>query len=387
MEAHRRVCARIDLDAVEQNLAGIENRVQGEAQVLCVVKTDGYGHGALPIARMAQERPSVWGFAVATAEEALELREAGIYKPVLILGYTFPESDGRLLEADVRETVFQYGRAQKLSAAASAAGRKARIHIAVDTGMGRIGLPVSEEGVDVLEKIAALEGIEVEGIFTHFSKADEWERDYTQRQIEKFTWFIQSAEDRGVHIPLHHCSNSAGIMEYPQAHMDMVRAGIILYGIYPSSEVHRENLSLQPAMELKSHIVYIKDVEAGQLISYGGTYCAGKPMRVATIPVGYGDGYPRSLSNRGWVLIRGKKAPILGRICMDQFMVDVTDIPEAQEEDEVTLLGRDGEASVGVEELSSLSGRFPYELVCCVGKRVPRTYIRRGKKAGGPDME
>ena len=201
------------------------------------------------------------------------------------------------------------------------------------------------------------------------------------------SWFIQRAEDRGVHIPLHHCANSAGIMEYPQAHMDMVRAGIILYGIYPSSEVRRENLSLQPAMELKSHIVYIKDVEAGQLISYGGTYCAGKPMRVATIPVGYGDGYPRSLSNRGWVLIRGKKAPILGRICMDQFMVDVTDIPEAQEEDEVTLLGRDGEVSVGVEELSSLSGRFPYELVCCVGKRVPRTYIRRGKKAGGPDME
>ncbi len=379
MEAHRRVCAVINLDAIEQNLDAIESRIREGTKVLCVIKTDGYGHGALPIARMAEARENIWGFATATAQEAFELREGGIRKPILVLGYSFAEDDSRMIEQEIRMTVFQLKRAEEIDREAARLGKKAYVHIAVDTGMGRIGLPSVKEGASAARAIADLENVEIEGAFTHFSKADEKERDYTHSQIRRFEQFLQMLSAEGIEIPIRHCSNSAGIMEYPQANFDMVRAGIILYGIYPSAEVSQEALPLKPAMEIKSHIVYIKDVEAGQYISYGGTYRTERRTRIATIPVGYGDGYPRGLSGRGDVLIRGKRAPILGRICMDQFMVDVTDIPEAAEEDEVTLLGRDAGEALPVEELSSLCGRFPYEFVCCVGKRVPRIYIRHGK--------
>lgn len=271
-----------------------------------------------------------------------------------------------------------------MSEAALAEGKKFFIHMAVDTGMARIGLPDTEEGAEEAARITALPGIEIEGLFTHFARADEADKSHAKIQFSRYIHFLELLKEKGVEIPLRHCSNSAAILEMPGLTADLVRPGITGYGIYPSEEVSRESLPLRPAMSLKSHIVYIKDVEAGTPVSYGGTYVTEQKMRIATIPVGYGDGYPRSLSNKGWVLIHGKKAPILGRVCMDQFMVDVTGIPEAKELDEAVLMGESEGNVLDVDILGKLSGRFPYEFVCNIGKRVPRVYIRDGKFRENP---
>lgn len=345
-----------------------------------VVKTDGYGHGAVPIARMAEEYEYIWGFAVAAAPEAMELRKAGIRKPILILGYTFEEDYEEMAAEGIRPAVFTWEMAEQFSQAAAARGVTAPIHIAVDTGMSRIGVRDGEEGVELVKRIAALPALCIEGVFTHFAKADETDKGYTKMQMERFTSFCDRLEESGVRGFIRHCSNSAGILEIREANMDMVRAGISIYGVYPSEEVSRDQVPLHPVMELKSHIVCLKTVEPGTAISYGGTFVADRPMEVATIPVGYGDGYPRSLSNKGYVLIRGRRAPILGRVCMDQFMVDVTGIG-AQVLDEATLLGTDGEEAITLEELDRLSGRFPYEFVCDIGKRVPRRYLWKEEPA------
>ena len=378
MSSNSRVYAKIDLDAVEYNLQSMRDNLKKGTKMVCVIKTDGYGHGALPIARLAEHMEDIWGFAVATAEEGEALRKGGITKPILILGYTFPESYGDLVRLDIRPAVFTKEMAQALSDEAQRQVKIAPVHIALDTGMSRIGYEPTEESADEVQEIAALPGIAIEGLFTHFSRADEADKTFTKGQFEKYMAFVDMLENRGIHIPMRHCSNSAGIVDMPELNLDAVRAGITLYGLYPSEEVNKAQVPLRPVMELKSHIAYIKTLPAGRLISYGGTYETKKELRVATIPVGYGDGYPRQLSNKGWVLIHGKKAPILGRVCMDQFMVDVTDIPEARQHDQVTLVGQDGDAFLPVETLSELSGRFNYEFVCCVGKRVPRVYYRKG---------
>lgn len=375
MRKHERVCAVIYMDAIAENCRQMRLRMKPETKMTAVIKTDGYGHGAVPIAHYLEDYDYLWGFAVATAEEAFELRENGVKKPILILGYTFSEYYEEFAELDIRPVVFKYDMAEEMSKAATAAGKTMKIHLGLDTGMSRIGFADTEESVEVIGRIAKLPGIEIEGMFTHFAKADEYDKTNAYGQTKRYLEFAQKLENAGITIPIRHCSNSAGILELQDAHLDMVRAGITLYGIYPSDEVDRNTAALQPVMELKSHIVYIKEIEAGTSVSYGGTYTAAKTTRVATIPVGYGDGYPRGLSNKGWVLIHGKKAPILGRVCMDQFMVDVTDIPEAKELDEVTLMGRDGESFLGVDTLGELSGRFPYEFVCDIGKRVPRVYV------------
>ncbi|MDO5422859.1 MAG: alanine racemase [Eubacteriales bacterium] len=378
MECYSRVYAAIHMDAILENLGKMRANIREETQMIAVIKTDGYGHGAAEIARHAEPLPYLWGYAVATADEALALRSAGLKKPILILGYTFQEHYEELVSHEIRPVVFQYESARKLSEAAKKLGKTALVHLAVDTGMSRIGVKDDASSVAEVVRISQLPNLSIEGIFTHFARADEADKTEANRQIARFTDYIRRLEEAGVKIPLHHCSNSAGILELPQANMDLVRAGITLYGIYPSDEVSRE-MGLSPVMELKSHIVYIKDLEAGAAVSYGGTFVADGPMRVATIPVGYGDGYPRSLSNKGWVLIHGKKARILGRVCMDQMMVDVTEIPEAQELDEVTLMGNDRGATLSVETLGALSGRFPYEFVCDIGKRVPRVFDEHGK--------
>lgn len=375
MRKHGRVWAEIDLDAIAGNYQAMRNKICDETKMIAVVKTDGYGHGAVPIARMLEPLDYIWGFAVAAAEEAYILRESGIRKPILILGYTFAEDYGRFAKEQIRPAVFKYDMAEQMSEAAVAAGGKIPIHLALDTGMTRIGFADNEESVREILKIQALPGIEIEGMFTHFARADELDKSHARAQSLRYIRFSERLKEAGVTVPLKHCSNSAAILEMPEVNMDLVRPGITGYGIYPSDEVSRESVPLKAAMSLKSQIVYIKEVEAGVPVSYGGTYVTEKRTRIATIPVGYGDGYPRSLSNKGWVLIHGKKAPILGRVCMDQFMVDVTEIPEAQELDEVVLMGESEGSFLGVDELGALSERFPYEFVCDIGKRVPRIYL------------
>ena len=261
-------------------------------------------------------------------------------------------------------------------------GRDVHIHIGLDTGMSRIGFADRQESVEEIKKISQLPNLKIEGMFTHFARADETDRSPAIDQLNRYLNFAKLLEDAGIQIPMKHCSNSAGIIRVPEANLNAVRAGITIYGIYPSNEVERDIVKLIPAMELKSHISYIKTVEPGAAFSYGGTFTAKKEMKVATIPVGYADGYPRSLSNKGWVLIHGKKAPILGRVCMDQFMVDITKIPDAKAGDEVTLIGKDGKEFISIEKFGDLSGRFSYEFACDISKRVPRVYIKDGKEWG-----
>ena len=347
-----------------------------------MIKADGYGHGAEAIARLIEDYDYIWGFAVATPEEALQLRTFGVKKPILILGIVFEEYYTEMIAKEIRLTVCTYEMAQELSEEAKRQGRNVHIHIGLDTGMSRIGFADRQESVAQIKKIKELPNVEIEGMFTHFARADETDRSPAMDQLKRYLNFAKLLEDAGVQIPMKHCSNSAGIIRIPEANLNAVRAGITIYGMYPSNEVERDNLKLIPAMELKSHIAYVKTLEPGAAISYGGTFTVKKEMRVATIPVGYADGYPRSLSNKGWVLIHGKKAPILGRVCMDQFMVDVTKIPEADMGDEVTLIGKDGKEFISMETFGDLSGRFSYEFACDISKRVPRVYIRDGREWG-----
>lgn len=379
MKLPSRIQADIDLDAFRFNLDSIKKNINENTQIITVLKADGYGHGAVPLAKEAEKEERVWGIAVATVEEALELRRGGIKKPLLILGYTYQEDYDLIAAEELRPTVFKLSMAQELSRAALRKNKTVKIHIKIDTGMSRIGYRDLEKSVPEILEISRLPGLEIEGLFTHFARADEKETTPAYQQLEEYQAFQKALKEAGLKIPLCHCSNSAGIIRMPEANMDAVRAGIILYGLYPSEEVEKEPVPLKPLMTLKSHIAYIKTLEPGVQISYGGTYTTQKETRVATIPVGYADGYARSLSNKGWVLIRGKKAPILGRVCMDQFMVDVTDIPEARELDEVMLLGKSQDQQITMEELGELSGRFNYEFACCISKRVPRIYFKGGK--------
>lgn len=378
MKMHSRIQAEIDLDAMTYNLEHIKKNLAPGTQVIAVLKADAYGHGAVPLAKRIQKDPEIWGIAVATVEEGEELRNAGITKPILILGYTYQEDYQKIAALDFRPAVFKLSMAKELSKAAMEAGKTLKIHIKIDTGMTRIGYRDVKKDVPEILEISKLPGLETEGIFTHFARADEADKAPALNQYQKFQKFIKTLEQNGLHIPMKHCSNSAGIIRMREANLDAVRAGIILYGLYPSQEVEREPVPLKPLMSLRSHIAYIKTVEPGAEISYGGIFTTVRDTRVATIPVGYADGYPRGLSNKGSVLIRGKRAPILGRVCMDQFMVDVTDIPEAEELDQVTLLGKDGEDCITMEELGELSGRFNYEFACCISKRVPRVYLESG---------
>ena len=374
MNTKNRVYATVNLDAIVKNLENMKKNIQEDTKIIAVLKADGYGHGAVPIAKHIEPLPYLWGIAVATVEEGMILRKNGITKPILILGYTFSDDYDTIIEQEMRPAVFTLKMARELSKAAVRLKKPAKIHIKIDTGMSRIGYRNLEQAVPEILEISALDGIEIEGIFTHFARADETDPAPAYQQMETFEQFIHALEEKGLSISVKHCSNSAGILRMKEANMNVVRAGIILYGLYPSDEVEKDLVPLEPAMELKSHIVYIKTLEPGVAVSYGGTYVTSRPTRVATIPVGYADGYCRGLSNKGFVLIHGKKAPILGRICMDQFMVDVTDIPDAQEGDEVTLIGADGAEQITMEELGNLSGRFNYEFACCISRRVPRIY-------------
>ena len=380
LESYQRVWAEVDLDAIWENMVHMKENIAENTKILAVIKTDGYGHGGVPIAKMLEQLDFMFGYAAATYEEAHVLREAGVKKPILILGYTFPYCYEELIREEIRPAVYRRDTVEELAAAAAKVGKKAKVHIKVDTGMGRIGITPDEEGLEFVRFLIEHSELEVEGIFTHFAKSDEADKTSANHQLELFQNFIDKIQtELGITIPVKHCSNSAAILEMPQANMDMVRAGITTYGLYPSEEVSKDIVPLRAAMSLYSHIVYCKMIHAGQSVSYGGLFTAQKDTRVATIPVGYGDGYPRSLSGRGYVLIHGKRAPILGRVCMDQFMVDISEIPEAMDGDKVTLLGMDGTERITAEELGELSGRFNYEFVCDLGKRIPRVYIQHGE--------
>ena len=374
MNKHSRVCANIDLSAIMHNMEAMHQNIDPNTKIMAVIKADGYGHGAVPIAKEIEHLDYVYGYAAATVEEGMILRNNGIQKPILILGYIFPDQYEEVIQAEICPSVFTLEMAEELSAAAEKVGKDCRMHFAVDTGMSRIGYQVTEEAADEMAQIAKLPHMIVEGIFTHFAKADELDKTFSEEQYRKFVWMRNEVEKRGISISQYHCDNSAGIIDFPQWKQNLVRAGIALYGLYPSEEVKKETVDLKPALRLVSHVSFVKEVEPGASISYGGTFTADKKMKVATIPVGYGDGYARGLSNRGEVLIRGKRARILGRVCMDQFMVDVTDIPDTVFMDEVVLIGRDGDDEITVEELSEICGRFNYEFVCCLGKRIPRVY-------------
>ncbi len=384
MRPYSRVYATVNLDAVASNMRSMRDNLPASTLIMGSVKADGYGHGSVPVAKTIE--PYVFGYAVATIDEGIILRRHGINKTILILGVTHESRYEDLLRYDIRTAMFQYEKAKKLSDLALKQGKKAVVHLALDTGMSRIGMKADREHAKEAAAIAALEGIEVEGLFTHFARADETDKSAYEEQYRRYKEFLGYLKELGVKIPIRHCSNSAGIVESLESnHMDMVRAGIAIYGMYPSDEVDHNSVKLTPAMEIKSCITYIKEIEAGTAVSYGGTFVADHTMKVATIPVGYGDGYVRSLSGKGDVLIHGKRAAILGRICMDQFMVDVTDISDVQEDDEVTLLGSDGAECITMEELAEKSGGFHYEMICDIGKRIPRVYLKDGKVVGTKD--
>ena len=371
-----RAWAEIDIDAVVGNIKQIRKITSPNAKIMAIIKADAYGHGFFEVASALADNGAD-AFGVATADEAVQIRKAGFKNPILILGVIFRDDLERIIANDIMPVVFGYRFAKTISDTAVKLGKTAKIHIKLDTGMSRIGYVCT--GSDSTVEISKLPNIEIDGIFSHFAKADETERDYTDLQFGRFRFITDELEKRGVHIPTKHICNSAGIIQYPQYHMDMVRSGIITYGLAPSDDVPINNLSLKPAMQLKSVVTNLKRIKVDTPVSYGGKYIAKPGTRIATIAIGYADGYSRILSGKAQVLIRGKKANIVGNICMDQLMADVTEIEDIKIGDEVILFGSDGNNTITVESVAALMGTINYETICVIGKRVPRVYIRDNK--------
>ena len=382
MTKHSRVCAHINLKAIKENLVQLHRNIEQsdskeEKQIMAVVKANAYGHGLLPVANYLEMEnlKLLWGFGVATAAEAVALRQGGIQKPILVLGCVFPEEYEELFVHTIIPTVYTYQMAKDMNEEARKRGSQLSVHVKIDTGMGRLGFLPTAEHIGQVKDILKLEYIKIDGVFTHFARADEADQSFTKEQQQIFLKFIKEASIEADYM---HSSNSAATIDMPEFSENLVRPGLSIYGIYPFEEKNKEKnkkkVKLTPALRLNSHISLVKEVEKGTPIGYGSTYITSKPTKVATIPVGYGDGYPRSLSNKGEVLIAGKRCPIIGRICMDQFMVDVTDIPRVKMGDEVVLIGPMGEEAITVDELADISGRFSYEFLCCLTNRIPRIY-------------
>lgn len=366
--------AAIDLDALDYNFDNTRKKLPDSIKLLCVIKADAYGHGAVAFAKHLDDKCDFFG--VACIEEAIELKKAGIKTPLLILGTVAHYNFDQVVENDIRIPIYSFDAAKALSDEAVKQNKTVKFHFCVDTGMSRIGFQVNEESADICKKITELPNIYAEGLFSHFATADEKDLSKAIKQREQFKKFISYLEERNIDIPIKHINNSAGIMNFDE-YFDMCRMGIITYGLYPSDEVDKSLLDIRPVMQWKTHISHIKTLENGREISYGGTYTVDGEKKIATIPVGYADGYPRCLSNKGKVLINGQFAPITGRVCMDQFMVDITGI-EAKEGDTVVLVGRSGENELSMEEVSEAAYSFNYELPCRIARRVPRTYYQNG---------
>lgn len=368
--------AEIDLSAIAHNVSELIRITSPESGLMAVVKADGYGHGAEAVARTALENGAV-RLALARIDEAIDLRRAGIDVPMLIFGYTPPERADELLKHDLTPTVHSLAVARELSDAASALGSSLIVHIKVDTGMGRLGL-LAVDGDGALaeaEAIFALPGLTVEGIYTHFATADAADKSLVRKQLSRFMSFTGALKKRGVVIPIRHAANSAAVIDMPESHLEMVRPGISLYGLYPSGEVKKERLDLKPAMTLKARIIHLKEVPEGYTISYGATYTAPAPTQIATVPVGYADGFDRLLSNQGHMVVKGVRAPIVGRVCMDSTMIDVSNVPDVRLGDEVVIFGGDGTNGVTVDEVAEKLGTINYEVVSTVMARVPRVYV------------
>ncbi len=384
MNEFYRSCADVDLSAIKENVKALMGLTAPGTKCMAVIKANGYGHGDVALAKALADEADY--FAVATLPEAVNLRMNGVTKNILILGYVFPEEYGPLVEHDVDATVFDMETAVKLSEEGLRQGKKAFCHIKLDTGMRRIGMEPVKESVKLIKEINTLPGLEIRGIFTHFAKADERDKTHAGRQYRELCDIIDACRSEGIKFEYKHCDNSAATIDMKDTNLDMVRLGISMYGMYPSDEVNKENVSLTQAIRWTAKVVMVKDVDPGEGVSYGATFVTDKPTVIATVSVGYGDGYPRRLTNKGEVLIRGKRAPIIGRVCMDQFMIDVTDIPGVKRGDDVTLTGKDGDEFISVEEVCGIAeGAFHYEFVCDIGKRIPRRYFLDGKCVGTHD--
>lgn len=366
--------AEVDLSAIAHNFREIRRITKPGTKIMAVVKANAYGHGAPEVSKTVLQEGADW-LGVAILNEARELRNAGITAPVLILGYTPPEQLPGVVELGVSQTVYSWETAKILSDAAQSLHKTAKIHIKIDTGMTRLGFAPTDESADIIARIHQLPNMKIEGIWTHFAVADITDKEFSRTQFTRFAGFIENLERLGVHIPLKHACNSAGIIDLPDFHMDLVRPGISLYGLYPSDEVDKSKIQLRPAMSLKARLAYVKPVTAGATVSYGRTFTVEKDTVIATIPVGYADGYTRLLSNKAQVLIRGRRAPVAGRVCMDQFMADVGHIGGVACGDEVVLIGRQGDEEITADELAGLLGTINYEITCMIGARVPRIYI------------
>lgn len=364
----------VDLDAICNNLQIVATRTG--AQVCGVIKADAYGHGAVAVAKAIA--PYCHFFGVSCLDEALELQNAGLTVPILILSRTDYRDFSVIVARGIRPAIFTWEDAEALSQEAQRQGVVAPFHFAVDTGMHRIGFPADQESTQLCAKIAALPGLEAEGIFSHFATADDDNLSRTYSQQARFDMFCEELSRLGVTVKYRHLNNSAASIRL-QKHYDMVRAGIVMYGHTPGGEMDVDAVGIRPALSWYSKISYIKQLDAGCEISYGGTFTTTRPTVVATLPVGYGHGYPRTLSNRFYVLIRGKRAPILGRVCMDQMMVDITDIPDVTEADMAVLVGKSGQEEITVEEISAAAGSFNYEFLCHIARRVPRLYYQNGQ--------
>ncbi len=368
-----RTYALIDLGAVRHNITAERERVGESVKIMAVIKANAYGHGDIEVAEALDDLVDAYG--VAIPEEALRLRKNGVKKMLLILGYSGRDWFEDIIREEISQTVYSYSMAKQLSDIAANMGETAKIHIKIDTGMSRIGFMPVKDNIDVIRAISELPGIQIEGAFTHFARADEETSEAAREPYEKFMIFLGELKNRGVHIPIRHAANSASIIQFPESRLDMVRSGITTYGLYPSQKVSRDVLHIIPALQWKSQVSFVKRIHPGTSVGYGGTFTASRETVVATIPVGYADGVKRDLSGKGHVLIRGQYAPIIGKICMDQFMVDVTEIDDISEGDTVTLIGTDGEHKISVEEVAELSHSFNYEYVCGISARVPRKYI------------
>lgn len=364
----------MDLNKIKENLLALSKRSLTGAGIIAVVKSDGYGHGGVRVSQFIENEDRVWGFAVACGDEAMALRNAGIKKPIMLLGAAFFEEIDELINNDIRLCLYSVEEGKVIEEAATRLGKKAKVHVKIDTGMGRIGFTPDEKGAFLIQDFYGRGHMEFEGIFTHFARADEEDREYTGLQLERFEEIVGLLKAIGIEFKYHHCSNSAGIIESLGSDKELIRAGISMYGLYPSDDVNKDMVKLQPALELRARVSLVKEIEPGTPISYGGTFVSFEKMKVATVTIGYGDGYPRGMSGKGSVIIRGKRAKILGRVCMDQIMVDVTDIPGVEFSDEVVLLGSDLGEVITAEEIEKISGRFHYELLCDIGKRIPRIY-------------
>ncbi len=368
----------VDLDALAHNMREIRRLAKKDALVTAVIKADGYGHGATKIAQTLLENGAD-RFAVAVLDEGIELREAGFEVPILILGFTDKERAEEIVSYDLEQAVYSWELAEAISKEAVKQNKTAKIHIKVDTGMGRIGLRPDKDSVQLIKKISKLPNIAIEGIFTHFAVADTLDKTYTEGQYERFTWICGELERENVKINVKHCGNSAAIIDLPNMHLNMVRAGIILYGLKPSDEVMLDKIELKQVMSVKVRITHVKEIEAGQSVSYGRRFIAEKKSKIASLPVGYADGYTRMLSGKAEALVKGRRVPVVGRICMDQCMIDVTGIEDVKVGDEVVLFGKQGEGFIHIDELAEKLDTINYEIVCMISRRVPRVYVRNGK--------